>query len=119
MGLINTGATGKKRNSEPQVGISTSTQDAEQTPLPPKKKMKTGVKLSQPFAAATATATERNHGALSKTKKIDNSAKKRPTGDESEDASVTANLARPMKKTKVDKQAALTREPIRRSGKIF
>jgi hypothetical protein len=90
---------------------------AEQTPLPPKKKMKTSVKPSQP--SATTTAVERNNrGAPSNTKRMDNGAKKRPTGDES-DASVDANPAHPAKKAKVDKPVALTKAPIRRSGKII
>jgi hypothetical protein len=117
MGLANTGTTDKKRKSEPQVGVSTPTQDAEQAPPPPKKKMKASVEPSQP--SATTTATERNnHGAPLKTKRMDNSAKKRPTSDESDDASINANLAHPAKKAKVDKLAALARMPIRRSGKI-
>jgi len=49
---------------------------------------------------------------------MDNGAKKRPTSYESDDASVSANLAHPAKKAKVDELAALTRVPIRRSGKI-
>jgi hypothetical protein len=79
--------------------------------------MKASVEPSKP--SATTAVTERNklnHGASSKTKRID-SAKKRPTGDESDDASVIANLAHPAKKSKVDKPADLTRAPIRRSGK--
>jgi hypothetical protein len=79
--------------------------------------MKASVEPSQP--SATTTATERNHGAPSKTKRTDNNAKKRPTGDESDDASVNANLAHPAKKAKVNKLAALTGQPIRRSGKII
>ena len=118
VGLANTGTTGKKRKSEPQVGASTPTQNAEQAPPPPKKKMKASVKPSQPSGPATVTAMERNHGAPSKTKGMD-SAKKHPTGDESDHASVGANPAHPAKKAKVDKSAALTRVPIRRSGKII
>jgi hypothetical protein len=123
-GLANTETSGKKRKSgEPRVGASVSTlaQDAEQPEAlpPPKKKMKASVEPSKPSArTATTAVTERNHGASesSKTKKMD-SAKKRPTGDESDDASVIANLAHPAKKSKVDKPADLTRAPIRRSGK--
>lgn len=140
MDHANTETTGKKRKSEPQVDVltqdaeqaplppkkktkasvepSTPTQDAEQGPLPSKKKTKASVEPSQP--SATTTAMERNNrGAPSKTKGMDNSAKKRPTGDESDDASVDANLAHPAKKAKVDKLAASTRVPIRRSGKII
>ena len=120
MGLANTGTTGKKRKSEPQVSVSTLTQDAEEVPLPPKKKTKASVEPSQ--QSATTTATERNsHDAPSKTQRMDNSAKKRHTGDESNDASVDDNLAHPAKKAKVGKMAALTREPqaLRRSGKII
>ena len=117
MDLTNTGNVGKKRKSEPQVGVSTPTQDADKAPPPPKKKMKASVEPSQP--SASIAATERNHGALSKTKRMDNSAKKRPTGDESDDASVSANLGHPAKKAKVDKLEALTRVPIRCSGKII
>lgn len=109
--LANTLTTGKKRASK---RVSTPTQDAEQTPLPPKKKMKASVEPSQP--SATTTAMERNHGAPSKSKRTDNSAKKRPAGDESNDASISAHLAHPTKKNKVDKQEAL---PIRRSGKTI
>ena len=81
--------------------------------------MKASVEPSKP--SATTAVTERNklnHGASSKTKRMD-SAKKRPTStsDESDDASVIANLAHPAKKSKVDKPADLTRAPIRRSGK--
>lgn len=118
MGLANTGTTGKKRKNDPQVGVSTQTQHAEQAQPPPKKKIRATVEPSQP--SVTTTATERNnHGAPSKTKRMDNSAKKRPTGDESDDASVNANRAHPAKKAKVDKPAALTRAPIRRSGKTI
>ena len=93
--------TGKKRKSEPQVGISTPTQDAKQIPLPPKKKIKASVKPSQPYS--TTTAMERNnHGVPS------NGAKKRLTADESDDASVKAH---PAKKAKVNK--------LCRSGKII
>lgn len=120
MGLTNTGDIGKKRKSEPQilpVGDSTPTQDAEQAsaPPPPKKKKKASVESSQPVT----TTMKRNHGAPSKTKGISNSAKKRPTVDEYDEPSVTANLAHPAKKAKVEKGAALNRVPIRRSGKIF
>ena len=116
MGLAETEITGNKRKSEPQIDVSTPTQEAEQVPPPPKKKKKASVEPSQP--SATTTAMERNHGALSKTKVMDSSAKRRPAGDESEDASISANLAHPAKRAKVDKVAALTRVPIRRSGKI-
>ena len=61
--LANTLTTGKKRASK---RVSTPTQDAEQTPLPPKKKMKASAEPSQP--SATTTAMERNHGALSNQK---------------------------------------------------
>jgi len=93
-------------------------QEAEQAPPPPKKKKKASVEPSQ--SSSTTTATERNHSAPSKTKRMemDNGAKKRPTSYESDDASVSANLAHPAKKAKVDELAALTRVPIRRSGKI-
>jgi hypothetical protein len=50
---------------------------------------------------------------------MDNGAKKRPTSYVSDDASVSANLAHPAKKAKVDEVAAVTRVPIRRSGKII
>jgi hypothetical protein len=97
----NVSVTGKKRKSEPQVGVSTPTQDAKQTPPPPKKKIKASVAPSQPYS--TTTAMERNkHGAPS------HNAKKRPTADESDDASVNAH---PVKKAKVEK--------LRRSGKII
>ena len=79
--------------------------------------MKASVEPSKP--SATTAVTERNnlnHGASSKTKRMD-STKKRPTGDESDDVSVITNLAHPVKKSKVDKPAVLTRAPIRRSGK--
>ena len=128
MGLANAGTTqaGKKRKSEPQED-STPTQNVEQallppkkkikasiepSPPPPKKKMKASIETSKP--SATTTATARNHDAPSKTKVLEKSAKKRPTSDESDDASVNANLAHPVKKAKVDKQTAA---PIRRSGK--
>jgi hypothetical protein len=110
-GLADTGTTGKKRKNEPQVGVSTPIQEAEQAPPPPKKKKKASVEPPQP------SATERNH--KSKRMELDNGAKKRPsTSYESDDASVSANLAHPAKKAKVDELAALTRVPIRRSGKI-
>lgn len=118
VGLANTGATGKKRKSEPQVSISTPTRDTVQALLlPPKKKMKASIEPSQP--SSTTTVTERIHGALSKTKKVDNGAKKRPTHDESDDVPASTNLTHPAKKSKVEKPAAITRVPIRRSGKIF
>ena len=117
MGLTNTETSGKKRKSEPQIGVSTPIQDAEQAPPLPKKKMKASIKSSQPSAATTAS--ERNHDAQSKTKRINNSAKKCPTGDESDGASVSANLAHPAKKAKVDELTALTRVQIRRSGKTI
>ena len=50
---------------------------------------------------------------------MDKGAKKRPTSDESDDASANASLAHPAKKAKVNKPTALTRVPIRRSGKNF
>jgi hypothetical protein len=122
MGLANTETTSKKRKSEPQVGVSTLAKDAKQlaneAPPPPKKKMKASVEPSK--SSATAAVTESNNlnqSASSKTRM--NSAKKRPTGDEFDDASDIANLAHPAKKSKVDKKkpAVVTRAPIRRSGK--
>ena len=122
-GLANTETTGKKRKSEPQVGASTPAKDAKQpaseAPPPPKKKMKTSIEPSKPSATAAITdSINLNHSASSKTKRMD-SAKKRPTGDEFDDASDIANLAHPAKKSKVDKKkpAVVTRAPIRRSGK--
>jgi hypothetical protein len=50
---------------------------------------------------------------------MDNGARKRHTSYESDNASVSANLTHPAKKAKVDELAALTRVPIRRSGKII
>ena len=119
MGLTTGSTAGKKHKSKPQVGVSTPTQDSEQDPLlPPKKKMKASVETFQP--SATTTAKERNnHGTLSNMKRMDNHAKKCPTSDESDDASINANPAYPAKKAKVDKPAALTKAPsIRRTGKI-
>jgi hypothetical protein len=96
-GLANTGTTGRKRKSEPQV--------TEQAPPPPKKKMKASVDPSQPSATATATKRNRdNHAAPSKMKSMDNSGKRRPYDD------ATVNTAHPAKKAKV--------APIRRTGKI-
>jgi hypothetical protein len=120
MGLANTETISKKRKSGPQVGVSTliqDAQDAEHAPPPPKKKVKASVEPSQP-STTTAARKRNNRGASSKTKRMDISAKKRPTGDESDDASVNANLAHPAKKAKVDEPEVLTRVPIRRSGKI-
>jgi len=114
MGLVNTGTIGKKRKNKPQVDVSTPAQDAEQAPPPPKK---ASVEPSRP--SATTTTMERNHGAPSKTKRMDNGAKKHPTNDDSDDASVSANLVHPAKKAKVEKLAAPNRVPIHRSGKIF
>ena len=114
-GLADTGTTGKKRKIEPQVGVSTPIQEAEQAPPPPKKKKKASVEPPKP--SATTTATEMNH--KSKRMELDNGAKKRPTSYGSDDASVSAGLTHPAKKAKVDEQAALTRVPIRRSGKII
>jgi hypothetical protein len=127
IGPANTRITGKKHKSEPvpQLGALTPTQDAEQAPAPPpKKKMKASVEPSQP--SSTTTATERNHGILSKTKKTDDhSATKCPIHDEfdSDGVSVGANPAHPAKKAKVNKFSALTGlgvpVPIHCSGKIF
>ena len=117
MGLVNTGTAGKKRKSEPQVGVSTPTQDAEQTLPPLKKKMKANIERlepSQPTAMTTVTAMERNNqGVLSNKKRMNNGAKKHPTGVESDEASDNANPAFPAKKTKVNPP------PIRRTGKII
>ena len=45
--------------------------------------------------------------------------KKCPTGDESDGASVSSNLAHPAKKAKVDELTALTRVPICHLGKTI
>ena len=97
------------------MGVSTPIQEDEQAPPPPKKKKKGSVEAPKP--SATTTATE-SHSAPSKTERMEmnSGAKKRR---ESDDASVSANLAHPAKKAKVDELAALTKVPIRRSGKIF
>jgi hypothetical protein len=122
VGLTNTGTTGKKRKSEPQVGVSTPTQDAEQAPPPPKKKKKASVveqiEPSQPTAMTTAM-DRNNHDAPLNKKRMNNGGKKCPTGDESDDASesVNANPAHPAKKTKVTGNNL--KAPIRRTGKII
>jgi hypothetical protein len=124
MGPANTRITGKKRKNEPepQVDASTPTEDAEQAPPPPKKKKKSSIELSQP--SSTTTATERNHAssAPSKTKNMDGGlgSTKRPIREEFDEVSVSANLAHPAKKAKVDKLIGPgVPVPIRRSGKIF
>ena len=43
MGLAETEITGNKRKSEPQIDVSTPTQEDEQAPPPPKKKKKASV----------------------------------------------------------------------------
>jgi hypothetical protein len=118
-GLTNTETIGKKRKSEPQVDVSTPAQDAEQPealPPPPKKKMKASRVEHSTTAVTERNNCDLNHNASSKIKGTD-SAKKRPTGDEFDDASVIANLAHPAKKSKVNKLAVVTRGPIHRSGK--
>jgi hypothetical protein len=126
MGITNTSTTGKKCKNEPQGGVSPPTQDAtedaEQALPPPKKKMKASDESFQ--RSATTTATERNQNAPSttpsKVKKMNNiSAKKRPTSYESNDAPARVNLAHPAKKAKVDKQAALPKVPIHRTGEFI
>ena len=97
--LANTGTTGGKRKSEPQV--------TEQAPPPPKKKMKVTVDLSHPSATTAATKHDSygapsdcdNHGALSNTTSV---KKRRRTDD---------NAAHSAKKTKAI--------PIQRTGKII
>jgi len=97
------------------VGVSTPIQEAEQAPPPPKKKKRASVEAPKPSATTTATDS---HSAPSKTERMEmnSGAKKRR---ESDDASVSANLAHPAKKAKVNELAALTKVPIRRSGKFF
>ena len=106
--LANTGTTGGKRKSEPQV--------TEQAPPPPKKKMKVTVDLSHPSATTAATKHDSygapsncnnhgapsdcdNHGALSNTTSV---KKRRRTDDDA---------AHSAKKTKA--------VPIQRTGKII
>jgi hypothetical protein len=105
MGLASTGTvtTSKKRKSEPQAGVTTPAQDADsEQALPPrKKKIKASVEQLKPSQPTAKTAAK---------EKMDNNAKKRPTGDESDDASVPAH---PAKKTKINKT------PLRRSGETF
>lgn len=137
MGLEN---TGKKRKNEPQVSTPLATDDdaeqarsmpppkkkkitptqvdAEQaraSPTPKEKKMKaTSVKPSQ--SSATAIPIERNNRYAQST--INNGAKKRP-GDDASINTDPATPARPEKKAKVGNPAALTKAPIRRTGKNF
>ena len=105
---------GKKRKNEPQVSITSSTQDAEQAPSPPKKKrMKATIEPSQP----SATTERDNNNAQLDMGRMKNSAKKHPV----DNAANPVTPVRPAKRAKVDKPAALTnlKAPIRRTGKII
>jgi len=121
--LANTQTTGEKRKGEPQIlGSSIPTEDTDQASLPPKKKMKATVERSQPSESSMTTAIDRNARSAPSnvnTKRIDNASKKRTTADGSDDASVKVNPAHPSKKAKVNKQTALTKPPIRRTGEII
>ena len=111
MGSTNTGTTGKKRKGETQVGIPILAP-------PPRKRTRATVEPSHLSATRT-------HGAPSNTKAMDTVASKgarKRLGDEisiNTDQSNPETPARPLKKVKTNKPVALTKAPIRRTGKII
>ena len=105
-------ATTKKCKGEPQTGISTLTQDAEQAAPPTKKKKTTAsTGLAQPSTVVTVVGS--NYSAPSNMIK----AKKCPSQADN-DASIDGNpvTPHPKKKTKFDGLAALSKVLLHHTG---